>query len=268
MAVVALASASGSPGVTTTAVAMALAWPRPVLLVEADPTGGSGILAGFLRGTSEYEAGLIEVAISPLGVAEALRDVVRPLSPTNPDASAGSAGSGGPAWFVAGTRAHTQAVALREVWEPLARALAELDATGQDVIVDAGRLGLAGSATGLLDSADLTLLVSRATLPALAAARSWAHTVRDPGTGWRQPGVLLIGEGEPYRGTEVSKVLGMPVVTDLPDDPEAASVYHRGARPPRRFASGGYLRAVSSAIESIRAQIARGRVALAEEAAR
>ena len=42
MAIVCLASASGSPGVTTTAVGMAFSWPRPVLLVEADPTGGSG----------------------------------------------------------------------------------------------------------------------------------------------------------------------------------------------------------------------------------
>ena len=47
MAVVALASASGSPGVTTTALGLALLWPRPVLLVEADPTGGSR-LAGRL----------------------------------------------------------------------------------------------------------------------------------------------------------------------------------------------------------------------------
>ena len=43
--------------------------------------------------------------------------------------------------FVAGIRTHGQVGALREVWEPLARALADLDATGQDAIVDAGRLG-------------------------------------------------------------------------------------------------------------------------------
>ena len=49
MAIVVLTSASGSPGVTTTAVGMAFSWPRPVLLVEADPTGGSGILAGTSR---------------------------------------------------------------------------------------------------------------------------------------------------------------------------------------------------------------------------
>ena len=80
MAVVALTSASGSPGVTTTAVGLALTWPRPVLLIEADPTGGSGVLAGYFRGTREYDVGLIELALSPASPADALRDVVRPLN--------------------------------------------------------------------------------------------------------------------------------------------------------------------------------------------
>ena len=75
MAIVCLTSGSGSPGVTTTAVGMAFSWPRPVLLAEADPTGGSGVLAGFLRGTTPYDAGLIELALSPLGTTDALRDV-------------------------------------------------------------------------------------------------------------------------------------------------------------------------------------------------
>jgi len=252
MAVVCLTSASGSPGVTTTAMGMAFSWPRPVLLVEADPTGGSGVLAGFLRGTSPYDAGLIELALSPLGTADALRDVVRPLSPN--------------VSFVAGIRSHAQATALRDVWEPLAAALRELDDNGQDVIVDAGRLGLMGSPTPLLDAADAALLVTRATLPAISAARSWAETVRLPATGWRHPGLLLIAEGQPYRATEVSKVLGMPVVADLPDEPAAAAVYHRGAAPPKHFETGPYIRALQAAVQSVQAHIARGRFALVEEA--
>src|SRR3954469_17290622 len=104
MAVICLTSASGSPGVTTTSVGLAFCWPRPVLLLEADPTGGSGILAGFLKGTTPYDAGLLDLALSPLGVAEARRDVVRPLSPS--------------VSLIAGTRTHAQAPALRDVWEP------------------------------------------------------------------------------------------------------------------------------------------------------
>jgi hypothetical protein len=254
MAVICLTSASGSPGVTTTAVGLAFCWPRPVLLVEADPTGGSGILAGFLKGTTPYDAGLLELALSPLGVADALRDVVRPLSPN--------------VSLVAGTRTHAQAPALRDLWEPLATALAELEANGQDVIVDAGRLGLAGSPQPLLESADLTLLTTRATLPSISAARSWAEAARQPATGWRQPGLLLVAEGRPYRDSEVSKVLGMPMVADLPDDPESAAVYHRGATPPRHFETGPYVRRMQAAAQAIQAQVGRGRFALVEVASR
>lgn len=259
MAVICLTSASGSPGVTTTAVGLAFCWPRPVLVVDADPTGGSGILAGFLKGTAVYEAGLLDLALSPLGVSDALRDVVRPLSPLSPLSPNIS--------LIAGTRSHAQAPALREVWEPLAGALADLESNGQDVIIDAGRLGLMGSPLPLLEAADLTLLMIRATLPSISAARSWAETVRQPATGWH-PGLLLLAEGQPYRAGEVSKVLGLPVVADLPDDPGAAAVYHRGAAPPRHFEAGSYVRALHAAVQSIEAQVARGRFALVEEPAR
>ncbi|QBR91848.1 hypothetical protein [Nocardioides euryhalodurans] len=250
MAIVCLTSASGSPGVTTTAVGMAFSWPRPVLLVEADPTGGSSVLAGFLRGTTPYYAGLIELALSPLGTTDALRDVVRPLSPN--------------VSLVAGIRSHAQATALRDIWEPLAAALRDLNDNGLDVIVDAGRLGLIGSPTPLLDAADAALLITRATLPAISAARSWAETVRHPASGWRHPGLLLVGEGQPYRASEVAKVLGMPVVADLPDDPAAAAVHHRGAAPPKHFETGPYVRALQAAVQSVQAHIARGRFALEE----
>jgi hypothetical protein len=251
MAVICLTSASGSPGVTTTAVGLAFCWPRPAVLVEADPTGGSGILAGFLKGTTPYDAGLVDLALSPLSAADALREVVQPLSPS--------------VSLVAGTRTHAQAAALREVWEPLSVALGELEANGQDAIVDVGRLGLMGSPQALLESADVSLLVTRTNLPSISAARSWAETIRQPATGWRHPGLLLIGDGQPYTHTEVSKVLGIPAVADLPDDPSAAAVYHRGANPPRNFETCPYIRALRAAAQSVHAHVSRGRFTLIEE---
>ena len=73
MAVIALTSASGSPGVTTTALGLTLLWPRAVLLVEADPTGGSGVLAGFFRGAREYDSGLIELALSSYDITDEIQ---------------------------------------------------------------------------------------------------------------------------------------------------------------------------------------------------
>ena len=63
MAIITLVSASGAPGVTTTALALAVRWPRPVMLVEADPRGGSSILAGFFKGTID-QPGLLQLVVA------------------------------------------------------------------------------------------------------------------------------------------------------------------------------------------------------------
>lgn len=245
MAVLALTSASGSPGVTATAVGLALSWPRPVLLLEADPTGGSGLLAGFFRGAREYDAGLIELALSPYAIPDALAEVVRTVE--------GSAVS-----FVAGLRSHAQAGAVRDLWSPLADELADLDGNGQDVIVDAGRLGLVGSPEPLLAAADLSLLVTRTTLPALAAARSWTDSIARSSL-WSNPGVLLVGERQPYTASEVGSVLGLPVLAALADDPDGAAVYSRGAEPPKRFEIGPLTRSLRAATAAIQSRMAQSR---------
>lgn len=253
MAIIALASASGSPGVTTTALGLALAWPRPVLLVEADPTGGSGLLAGYFRGTREYDAGLIELALTASNLSDALSDVARPIEGTTVS-------------FVAGTRSRTQASALRDLWAPLADALLELESSGQDVIVDAGRLGLAGTPEPVLDTADLALLVSRTTLPALSALRSWADAFERPPLDLHQSGVLLVGEGQPYGAREVASVVSLPVLSSLPDDAAAAAVFSRGAPPPKRFENSPLSRGLHAAVAAIHSTITRRRNELLEGA--
>ena len=50
MAVVSVFSVGGAPGVTVSSLGLALSWPRPVLLVDANPNAGSAVLAGYLRG--------------------------------------------------------------------------------------------------------------------------------------------------------------------------------------------------------------------------
>ena len=253
MAVICLTSASGSPGVTTTAVG-----PRVLLATPGAPRRGRPHRrvrdpAGFLRGTTPYDAGLVELALSPLGAAEALRDVVRPLSPS--------------VSFVAGTRTHTQAAALREVWEPLAIALAELEANGQDVIVDAGRLGLAGSPKPLLDTADATLLVTRATLPSLSAASSWAETSVSPRPDGGTPASSSSAKDRPTEPPRSPRCLACPWSPTFPTI----------RRPPRSTtAERIHLVASRAAPTSARSgrppvrpgQIARGRFDLVEEAAR
>lgn len=251
MALISLASAAGSPGVTTTALGLALLWPRPVLLVEADPTGGSGLLAGYFRGTREYTAGLIELALTANDVGDTLADIAEPIEGTTVS-------------FVAGTRSHTQAAALRDLWAPLAEALANLEAMGQDVIVDAGRLGLHGSPEPLLDASDLALLMSRTSLPALSAARSWAAAFQRPEMDWHQSGLLLVGEGQPYDSKEVASVVSLPVLESLPDDSGSAAVFSRGAPRPRRFEARPLARGLSATVAMIHSTITHRRTELLE----
>ena len=50
MAVTVLLSPGGSPGVTTTALALAMTWPRPVVLAECDPRRHGSVLPGLWHG--------------------------------------------------------------------------------------------------------------------------------------------------------------------------------------------------------------------------
>lgn len=262
-----LCSASGSPGVTTTAIGLTRSWPRSSLLVEADPTGGSAIYAGMLQGKRAPSGGLIDLALmhrQGVALVDAIPVVSAPLDENVTDPAA--------RWFVPGSRSHVQAPTLAALWEPLAAALKELEESGQDVIVDAGRLGLAGWPEPLVQAADLALLVTGNSLPALAAARSWASALREDMSAvgaQRNLGLLVIDESarwpatqaggvprvRPHSARQASKVLGLPVIATVPWDPSAADVYSHGARAPRKWEAAALPRAFDAAAAGISATI-------------
>jgi hypothetical protein len=254
MALIVLTSASGSPGVTTSALGLALSWPRPCLLVEADPTGGSGILAGYFHGDVAHIGGLIDLALAHR--EGTLAEAIPLATMAIPDTAV---------QLLPGIRGHAQARSLIGLWEPLCGALQALERNGQDVIVDAGRLGLAGCPEPLIYGADLSLLVTRSTLPALSGARSWAQTLRgefEQMGAASALGVLLVGEGEPYGAREVAKVLQVPVTASLALDQDAAAVFSRGAGPPRRFESSQLLRGLRAAASAIQSVVDANRASL------
>jgi len=63
---IAFVSGKGAPGTSTSALALALAWPRPVLLAECDPRGGD-LVWGFGQGrdTAPRSAGVAGGGPSP-----------------------------------------------------------------------------------------------------------------------------------------------------------------------------------------------------------
>lgn len=258
MSVIALTSAKGAPGVTTTAVGLALAWPRPVLLVEADAAGSSAILAGYLRANVPLSHGLIDLAVAHRDGA--LADQLVPSSLELP---------GTTVRLLPGLATHAQAHSMTAVWPALAAALADLDTQGMDVIIDAGRVSAAAAPLPLLRAADLVVLTARTTLPAIAGLRGTlsglAEDLEANGRGASTLQLLLVGEGHPYTGAEIAKHLGWPVLSTLAFDPTGAEVYSLGATPGRRFATSPLARSLTATASAIAARLTDRVVHLEQE---
>ena len=264
MAVVALTSAKGAPGVSTAALAMTLLWPRPALLLEADPAGGSSTLAGYLRGTVDHSRGLLGLAMAHRHneLEQALwSQIVRLAGDPVPDKA-----SPADRWLLPALSDAAQAPSTTSLWGPLGSLLASLERAGIDVLIDAGRLGAAYAPTPLLRQADLVLLVLGTSLPAVAAVRARLSVLGEqlavtpktavPVSGL---GLLLVGEGRPYTAREISGSLGLPVIASLSWDPASAEVLAAGAAPGRRFESSPLVRSIRGAISASQELIVRRR---------
>jgi hypothetical protein len=253
MALITLTSAAGAPGVTTTAVAMTLLWPRPALLAECDPAGSSAVLAGYLRGDIEDAGGLVHLAVAHRHgqLHEQLWPQTVPLADDAPGRT-----------LLPGLQDAAQLPSMASVWSPLATALGALERDGVDVLVDAGRLGTEGGPTPLLRQAELVLLVLRTTMPAVAAARARIGTLKETlqsGRGAHTLGLLLVGEGHPFNARDISKGLGAPVIARIANDPVSAGAFSVGADRGRAFDTSPLISSARGAVEAVQAAIVRGR---------
>lgn len=257
MALIALASASGAPGVTTSALGLTLVWPRPSLLVEADVVGGSSVLAGYLRGSVSPEGRTLVSAA--LAHRQGRLDVVLDEQPLALDDT-------GERRLLPAISEPAQAASLTPVWGPLATALAALERDGVDVVVDAGRLGAAHGPEQLVRQADLVLLVTRTQLPAVASARARAVQLREDlaagGLDADALGLLLVGEGRPYTSREIARATGVPVVSAVAWEPAAASVLSSGVPRPRRWDQSAFVRSLRSTADAAESVLQQRRARL------
>ena len=202
MALIAVAADKGSPGVTTTAVALAAIWPRPVLLAECDPAGGDLVyrLPGQDGQRLDPHRGLLSLA-----VAARRGPQTHQVWPHVQKLRGGLD-------VLTGVTSAEQGAGLDGLWGSVGAALAGLPEA--DVIADCGRLGPGGRFYDLLAHASAVVMVSKATLGDVVRLRertaAVAATIRDrggPGTGI---GVIVVADHKHFSTAiaEVSRALG------------------------------------------------------------
>lgn len=248
MVAVAFVSAKGSPGCTTTALALSSSWPevaphRRVLLAECDPAGGD-IASGCLRGNLDGSRGLVTLAgqRSP----DPLAAVWEQLLALDDD---------GRRLLLQGPTDPRQASGLGTAWSALSEAMGGLEQQDPpvDVLVDLGRLHTTHEPVVVRQRADLVVLVTRSSLPAVVAARAAAVELKAPtadGRSWRVA-CLVVGEGQPYSAKEISEACALPVIGVLPYDPVSAATFSTGAPAGRRLPRSPLMRSVRALATSL-----------------
>ncbi|MEV4212579.1 ParA family protein [Micromonospora sp. NPDC049662] len=252
MALIAIASAKGAPGVTVTSLALTLAWPRSVILAECDPAGGT-IQAGYLAGQLTADRGLARLAIAERhGRLDA--DVGAQLVDLGVDSQQHHR------WLLPGVTDPAQAGSVTPaMWTRLGGYLAGLEDSDPafDAIADCGRIPALNAPIGLIYHAEVVLLVVERTMQSISSARPRVlmlqRELEQHGVGVLR--LLVRGRG-PYSSKEIAEQLQVPVLADLPHDERTARILTSGDGTPRQNAD--LLRAARSMQEPLD-QLIQGR---------
>ena len=230
-----------SCAVTTLALCLASTWPsrsdssgRRVLLVEADPAGGT--LAAVSGWAAEPSLVSLAAAARRGGEAALVWEHCQGL----PGGEAALAAPGGA----------EQAAGALGMLAGLLGCLGGLDA---DVVVDCGRLDPASPALSLWERADRAVLAVRPRLADLAALATWLEG-RPPGGD--RLGLVVVGDG-PYPDAEITDALGVEVLARLPWDPAAAAALATVPASARQLRLAPLVRAGRSLADRLAADLAR-----------
>lgn len=161
---VSLFSFKGAPGVTSTALLLAAAWPRPVVLLEADPAGGDLAYrcSAALGGPVYAQRGIVRLAT-------AVRD-----GRGRPAALAGEAQTlACGVDLIQGVTSAAQSYGMRDLWSAIAQTCA---AAPVDVIADLGRIDRYSVTMPLVHASNALVPVAAA---ALESVMHLAEGIRD-----------------------------------------------------------------------------------------
>ena len=232
MTAVALCSVKASPGVTTTAQALAEVWPGERELLFAELDGAGGDLAARLDRLPE--PGLVSLAaagrrgLDPALVLEhtqATSDATRLL--------------------LAPPSARQASAALELLGDALADVMSSLD--GFDVVMDCGRLDVGSSRTPWLASAGQLFLVLR---PSAAEVAHVTAAIADLRIQHEHISLIVVGEPGParhhlYPADEVAAAVGVDVAAVIADDDRAAGALDGRRRGERTFRKSQLLRSAT-----------------------
>ncbi|HEY6492546.1 MAG TPA: hypothetical protein VIZ43_04680 [Trebonia sp.] len=223
MSLIVIAADKGAPGVTTTALALAAVWPRPVLLAECDPSGGDLVyrFPAASGGSLDPRRGLLALA------ATARRGLQPGQLWEHTQKMSGGLD------VLTGVINAEQGAGLGQLWGPLGGTFAAM--SGGDVIADCGRLAPDGPHYDLLAQASVVVLVTRPNpgdvirLRDRAAAVAAAASAR--GRRGVAPAIIVIADQRTLRATagEVGQTLAQGnvpagVVGGIADDPKGAEL--------------------------------------------
>jgi len=241
----AITSGKAAPGVSTSVWALALAWPRQVLVVDADPAGGD-LAAGLLAGRLSVERGLISWASmtrrsTPV---ETATELLAQVAATLPERES--------VWFLPGFTTSTQGSSFtEESWDRLASALARSDDVyDHDIIVDTGRIVGDRGNWPLLRAADRILVAVRPSVRSVHAAQDVLLRLRLELGDLGKVSALVVGDG-PYATGEVTTALGISLAGHLPADHSAAAVLSDGAVATARFGRSPLMKAAARVAERL-----------------
>jgi hypothetical protein len=207
-------SAKGSPGVSTSLLALAMSWPSPVLMVEADPAGSdarAGVLAASVPAAGH---GILECALAAR------------RGPVDLHSFCWSLDEGQHVWLLPGLSDPAQLPSLTSAWPFFGRALASVD--DRDVLVDAGRVTTDDVPPDLLAAADALVVMLRPTLIGVDRAKPLVRRYAQLLAGSRTELLVLpVGPGH-YSHREVTQSFEAGSVGGLPDDAVGAAALADG----------------------------------------
>jgi len=243
MALIIVAGDKGSPGVTTSAVALAAAWPRRAVVAECDPHGGDLVyrLAAEHGGPLDPNTGLLSLALAARHGFET-HNLPQHLQRVN-----------GGMDVLLGLGNAEQAAAMAPLWPRLGRSFdqfADLQygetRYGGDMIADCGRVGPDSPTLEMMRFAAMVLLVARADAEQIAHVRDRVnglsqklHGSQGSTTSVAQPpiGVVLIAPPRDAKrvAAQVGELLaatagGAEVLGVLADDPDGAAALNGRGR--------------------------------------